>query len=245
MTERRARSTDVDPVKCVIVTPESAPLIMFGLAASDAVSNLLKARRIELETGVYAQESEQGDLTLTPGERRLDAKRIVALPVIDGPRIDGLPSDDNGFIPIDEHARVRGVSDVFAAGDGANFPIKQGGLATQQADAAAEHIAALAGAEIEPKPFRPVLRGMLLTGEESLHMQHEAAGGGPPGVASEDYLWWPPHKVAGRYLAAWLAQETPHDLDAPRRSLDIEIAMPHEWHKEPMALDPYGPPAVE
>ena len=32
-----------------------------------------------------------------------------------------------------------------------------------------------------------------------------AAGGGGEGVASPDYLWWPPHKVSGRYLAPWLA----------------------------------------
>jgi sulfide:quinone oxidoreductase len=245
MTERRARSPVDKSVTCVVVTPESAPLIMFGPAASYAVTTLLEARRIELETGVYAHESDQGELVLTPGGRRLDASRIVALPVIDGPAIAGLPTDDKGFIPIDEHARVRGVKDVYAAGDGTNFPIKQGGLATQQADAAAEHIASRAGAEVEPQPFRPVLRGKLLTGDASLHLRHEAAGGGASGVATEDYLWWPPHKVAGRYLAAWLAQKTPHELDAPQRPLDVEVALPYEWHKEPMALDPYGPLGVE
>jgi sulfide:quinone oxidoreductase len=44
------------------------------------------------------------------------------------------------------------------------FPLKQGGIATQQADVAAASIAAHAGADIEPHPFRPVLRGLLLTG---------------------------------------------------------------------------------
>ena len=56
-----------------------------------------------------------------------------------------------------------GVPDVYAAGDITAFPIKQGGLACQQADAAAEHIAARAGAALDPTPFTPVLRGMLLT----------------------------------------------------------------------------------
>lgn len=245
MTERRARSADHEAVACVVVTPESAPLIMFGSPASTAVTALLKARGIELETGVYARESEDGALVLTPGDRRLDATHILALPLIEGPGIAGLPTDDKGFIPIDEHARVRGTNDVYAAGDGTNFPIKQGGLATQQADAAAEHIASRAGAEIDPQPFRPVLRGKLLTGDESLQLRHDAAGGAGEGVASEDYLWWPPHKVAGRYLAAWLGQETPHELEPPRRPLDVEVAIPHEWHSEPMALDPYGPPSVD
>ena len=241
MTERRARSTDHEAVTCVVVTPESAPLVMFGTQASTAVAALLKARGIELEIGVYAHESEDGGLVLSPGDRRLDATRIVALPIIEGPGIAGLPTDEGGFIPIDEHARVRGTKDVYAAGDGTNFPIKQGGLATQQADAAAEHIAARTGADVEPQPFRPVLRGKLLTGEESLKLRHDLVGGAGEGVASDDYLWWPPHKVSGRYLAAWLAQEMPHEPEAPRRPLEIEVAMPHEWHKEPMALDPYGP----
>jgi sulfide:quinone oxidoreductase len=245
MTERRARSRGGEAVQCVVVTPESAPLIMFGVPASDAVAALLRVRHIEVDTGVYARESEQGELVLSPGGRRLDASRVVALPVIEGPRITGLPADDKGFIPIDEHARVCEAKDVYAAGDGTNFPIKQGGLATQQADAAAEHIAARAGAEVEPQPFRPVLRGKLLTGDASLQLRHDPVGGAGQGVASEDYLWWPPHKVAGRYLAAWLAQEVPHDLEPSRRPLDVEVAMPHEWHKDPMALDPYGPLGVD
>jgi sulfide:quinone oxidoreductase len=156
-----------------------------------------------------------------------------------------LPADDKGFMPIDEHARVRGAKDVYAAGDGTNFPIKQGGLATQQADAAAEHIAARAGAEVEPRPFRPVLRGKVLTGDESLHLRHDPAGGAGEGVATDDFLWWPPHKISGRYLAAWLAQEMPHEPEPPRRPLEVEVALPHEWHREPMALDPYGPLGVD
>src|SRR5439155_4102940 len=123
------------------------------------------------------------------------------LPVLDGPGIPGLPADERGFIPIDEHARARGTQDVYAAGDGTTFPIKQGGIATQEADAAAEHIAARFGAELEPQPFRPVLRGRLLTGDESPSMEAEIAAGGGEGVASPDCLWWPPQKVSGRYLA--------------------------------------------
>lgn len=94
---------------------------------------------------------------------------------------------------------------MYAAGDATNFPIKQGGLGAQQADAAAEHIAALVGAEVVPQPFHPVLRGKLLTGDESISLRHDVTGGTGEGEASADYLWWPPHKVAGRYLAAFLS----------------------------------------
>jgi len=240
MADRRAHDLAL-VVQCVVVTPESAPLVMFGAPASDAVSRLLEARKIEVQPGTYARESETGTIMLSPGGGELNAASVIALPVIEGRQIPGLPTDDKGFIPIDHHARVPGADDVYAAGDGTSFPIKQGGLATQQADAAAEHIAARAGAPMEARPFHPILRGKLLTGEASLHMRHDPSGGAGEGTASEDYLWWPPHKVSGRYLASWLAQSMPHEPEAPRPPLDVEVAMPHEWYKEPMGLDPYGP----
>ena len=76
-------------------------------------------------------------------------------------------------------ARSRGVGagDVWAAGDAIAFPIKQGGLAAQQADAAAEAIAAEAGADIAPQPFRPVLRGVLLTGRGRRWIRRDLDGG--------------------------------------------------------------------
>ena len=94
----------------------------------------------------------------------LEVDRVVALPRLRGARFDGLPQTLDGFIPIDAHGRVRGLDDVYAAGDITNFPVKQGGIATQLADAAAEAIARAAGADLRPEPFRPVLRGLLLTG---------------------------------------------------------------------------------
>jgi sulfide:quinone oxidoreductase len=219
---------------------------MFGTPASEAVAQLLSARGVGVHAGVHVHATDGKALVLTPGNRPLEADAVIALPLVDGPSIPGLPSDAKGFIPIDEHARVRGVEDVYAAGDGTTFPIKQGGIATQQADAAAEHIAARVGAALDPTPFRPVLRGQLLTGEDSLNLRGEIAGGRGEGAASADCLWWPPHKISGRYLAPWLAHETVHaDSEPPRRPLEIEVALPTEWHEQPMALDPYGPLGVD
>jgi sulfide:quinone oxidoreductase len=243
LSRRRAEELGLDHLELVIVTPESAPLIMFGQVASDAVAETLKARSISVRPGTWTREAEGDELILVPGDEALDAATVIALPMIEGPRVAGLPADDQGFIPIDDHARVKGVDDVYAAGDGTNFPIKQGGIGTQQADAAAEDIAARAGADVDPQPFRPVLRGKLLTGYESLNLRAEPTGGAGEGTASLDYLWWPPHKVGGRYLASWIANEaTRFDLEPPTHSLDVEVALPSEWHREPMALDPYGSP---
>jgi sulfide:quinone oxidoreductase len=211
---------------------------MFGSAASEAVAGVLRGRRIEVIPASYVHRADDDGLIMTPGDRPLVAGAVIALPAIDGPRLPGLPADEEGFIPIDDHARVAGVDGVYAAGDGTTFPIKQGGIGTQQADAAAEDIAARLGAEVDARPFHPVLRGQLITGVESLHLQHDVTGGHGEGRASPDYLWWPPHKVGGRYLAAWIAHERPQpELKPPGHPLDVEVAVPHEWHGTPMTLD--------
>ena len=99
-------------------------------------------------------------------------------------------------------ARVLGVPDVYAAGDITAFPIKQGGLACQQADAAAEHIAARAGAALDPTPFTPVLRGMLLTERWSRFLRRDVET--DHATVAGRALWWPPAKIAGRELAGYL-----------------------------------------
>jgi sulfide:quinone oxidoreductase len=141
---------------------------------------------------------------------------VVALPELVGPRISGLPHDEAGFIPVDDHGRVYGCTDVFAAGDVTAYPVKHGGLAAQQADAVAEVIAAQVGTVGLPEPFRPVLRGLLLTGDRPLYLRAELGPGGQrehrllpaPGTSSHGALWWPPGKVAGRYLTSFLATLT-------------------------------------
>ena len=196
---------------------------------------------IEARTGLRASEDESGAIMLEPGPERVEAGAVVALPELHGPRIEGLPSDSDGFIPIDEHARVYGVDDIYAAGDGTNFPIKHGGLGAEQADAAAEEVAARAGAAIEPAPFHPVIRGKLITGDETLSLQADIAGGGGEGMSSLDYLWWPPQKIAGRYLSAKLAGRTPEALGPPpEHGIEVEFSLDRDWHREPMGLDPLG-----
>jgi sulfide:quinone oxidoreductase len=234
LIRRRSEELRMGDLRMRLLTPEPAALSVFGTRASAAVAELFKGRRISIETGTTVVQDDQGELHVSPQGLPLEGGVVITLPIITGVEIPGLPSDPHGFIPIDEHGCVEGVPDVYAAGDGANFPVKQGGIATQQADAAAEHLAARLGAEIEPEPFKPVLRGQLLTGMESLNMRHGLTGGTGEGEASLDYLWWPPHKVAGRYLSAWLAHMgAGTDLEPPVVPLEVEVSLPREWHETP------------
>ena len=216
-------------VELALVTPEEAPLQLFGRAGSEAVRQLLEERGIALQTGSCPVELVDGELRLFP-EGTMAADRVVALPRLRGPRIDGLPQTVEGFLPVDAHAQVHGLADVFAAGDITSFPVKQGGIATQQADAAAEMIAANAGADLTPEPFRPVLRGLLLTGRRPRYLRHELTGGaGDVSEASAEPLWWPPAKIVGRYLAPFLGAfagvETQPEAPAAPGAVPVEVEL--------------------
>jgi sulfide:quinone oxidoreductase len=215
LTARDVHAMGIDDAQITIVTPEERPLALFGPEAEAATAELLDNAGVAIRCGARVEAVSNGSLWLRPGHGRLRAERVVALPLLEGRRVSGLPHDARGFLQIDEHARVRGIEDVFAAGDGTDFPVKQGGIGTQQADAAAEQIAARAGADVTPQPFRPVLRGWLLTGEARRYFANPIAGGGGTGATSLQPLWWPPTKIAGRHLGPWLASRAQPPLAAP------------------------------
>jgi sulfide:quinone oxidoreductase len=212
---------NVPEVTVTLVTPEREPLWLFGDAASVAMRELLAERDIGLRSGARAAHVTDDVLWLEKGQAVI-ADTVVSLPVLTGPRIAGLPSDEQGFLPTDVYGHVIGADRVFAAGDATSFPIKQGGLATQQADAAAATIGHELGAAVEAMPFTPVLRGLLLTGGAPLYLRAELDPEGRrikdvrhrrlTGDVSSRALWWPPGKVAGRYLAPYLSTARPVSL---------------------------------
>ena len=223
LTARHAVARDV-VAELILVTPEPRPLALFGDRASAAVADLLAVAGVEFSGASHVEVGEEG-IRLHPKGRSLRVERVVALPLVRGPELEGVPADpDSGFIPVDEHGRVEGLDDVYCAGDATNFPVKQGGLAAQQADAVAEQIAARIGAEVAPSPFRPVLRGMLFTGDVHHFM---LAGGRGAGRAARRPLWWPPTKIAGRYLAPYLMSASRAPCRGPRRrgSTDLELPL--------------------
>jgi len=212
MTAAEIERRDLD-METVLITPESAPLEAFGPVVGDRVGTLLADRGISRLRGV-AHSAGRTRLTLTSGEA-LRADRVVAVPRLVGRRVPGVPADWNGFVATDAHGRVREVPDVFAAGDMTQFRVKQGGLATQQADVIAAVLAARAGADVEISPVRHVLRTHLLVPEGSLYLRAELDGDGRPLPATEgaqissEALWWPPAKLFGRYLSPWMATHDP------------------------------------
>jgi len=214
--------------RVTLVTHEASPLELFGPEAERAIRPMLNACGVAIRCSCKATLVTPHELVLGGGASVL-AERVVTLPDVEGPHIHGLPADADGFLPTDSHGRVSGAPGVYAAGDATTFPLKQGGLATQQADAVAEHIAHGAGAPLTPRPFRPVLRGLLINQGAPVYLRSEPQRlSRPSSVAIEDHrtrrpapaaslasdqaLWWPPAKIAGRYLAPTLATARPRVL---------------------------------
>jgi sulfide:quinone oxidoreductase len=149
-------------VQTTIVTPETAPLERLGPRAVHAMSRELEEAGIAVAYGGHAsvERARSTTLVLEPSGRRLEVERVLALPILRGRRVAGVPADADGFVEIDEHCCVPESPGLWAVGDATAFPIKSGGFAAEQADVAAEHIAATAGAAVEPRTFDPSQPGL-------------------------------------------------------------------------------------
>jgi sulfide:quinone oxidoreductase len=172
-----AKSMSVD-LETTIVTPEPSPLAALGSRALELVSDELRRAGVDVVSASHTDVEQDHATTLVmhPSGRRLEVDRVLALPGLHGRPVAGIPADAEGFVEVDEHCRVRGLDGVWAAGDGTAFALKSGGFAAEQADVAAEDIAAAAGAAVERRSFDPDTREQL---------------GGLP---------------AGPFLKAWLAE---------------------------------------
>jgi sulfide:quinone oxidoreductase len=192
-----------DSVSICVVTSEDTPLGLFGPDASAAVQRTLARSRVDVRTGAAARSWNAGCLQLSDGST-IWADRAIALPVYRGPAVEGLPSDALGFIPAGKDARVPGAHGVWAVGDGTTNPVKQGGVACQQADVAVEQIVAALAGNPGADPGPPSLSGWMWDGRRGRVL--------PSGVPSpqegdaDPTPAWPVAKVGGRFLAPFLRE---------------------------------------
>jgi sulfide:quinone oxidoreductase len=207
MTAGRAYDMGI-ALQTTIVTPEDSPLAIFGSSASSTVAELLARATVETIGSAYAEVPSSREVVINPGDRRLEVDRVIALPELYGPAVRGIPLGENGFVRVDPHCRVPDVERIYAAGDATDFPIKQGGVGSQQADAAAQSIAALAGAPVTPERFDPTIHGMLLTnGKPQYLTAHITGGHGFSSEITDTPTSPPPSKIAAKYLAPYLAEQ--------------------------------------
>jgi len=159
-------------------TPEGRPLEHFGPEASALVAEALLGAGIGFHGGGRPFDPKSADF-------------VVSVPLVRGPQMDGVPATGlYGLIPVDDHGHVFGLPGAYAIGDATDYPVKQAAIACQQADAAAESVAARCGIDIVPAPFRPELRATLLTGTGAPLLLNGGQG---------------PAKLPGRHLGPYLA----------------------------------------
>lgn len=207
LTDAELTRAGVEDHELTVVTPEDAPLRLFGRAASDAVAALLEERGIEVIAETHPVRFQEGRLHVVP-EAGLDFDEVIGLPRLERRAVPGLITDSDGFVRVDDHCRVFNRERIYAAGDTTSFPVKQGGIAAQQADVAAEAIAAELGVPIEPSAFDPILRGVLWTGYEPLYLQGWLEGGhGESSTLSTEPPWeGGKDKIVARALTPFLAE---------------------------------------
>ena len=190
-----------------IVSPEPAPLAAFGDKPSRIVADLLAQRGVVFVGRAQGCQVRRGALVVGSGDV-IEADRVVAVPQLSGTRIIGVPTNPYGFVPTDADGRVVGLRHVYAAGDMTTFRVKQGGIATQQADRIAEVILTAGGAGIPPVRSARVLEARLLGGEHPLFLRAELD---ELGEATAATLARPApdasihSKVIARYLTPYLA----------------------------------------
>jgi sulfide:quinone oxidoreductase len=144
-------------VHTTIVQPEPPPLALLGDRALGAIEDELERAGISVVAAqqVSIEREHRTDLVLRPSGQRIETDRVLAMPMLRGHTISGIPTDEYRLIPIDAHCRVDSLDHVWAVGDCTSCPLKSGGLSAEQADVVAEDIAAIAGADVEPQSFDP------------------------------------------------------------------------------------------
>lgn len=197
------------PAEISLATPAKAPLELFGAQASRRVAGLLAEREVRFHGGFAPAYVRRDGALVLHFDGALQADRVVAVPQLRGPRISGVPGDWWSFAPTGPGGRIEGLEDVYAAGDMTSFPIKQGGLAAQQADEIAADIATAHGLDVPAPPAERVVRARLLGGANPLFLCVVLDRRGQPiessieredpGETQDDSA-----KVIGRYLTPYL-----------------------------------------
>src|SRR5690606_33831027 len=83
LAESEVSKYGFDDSRLIIVTPEEAPLLLFGVEASTRVIDLLATRKIEVNVGTTPVKFEAGRLSVAPGAA-IKADAVVSLPRLEG-----------------------------------------------------------------------------------------------------------------------------------------------------------------
>lgn len=206
-----ARGTRTNNPLISIFTPESEPLEIFGHEHSRSVRGLTDEHGIQLINGDSVASFDGRSFVSRSGENE-DADFVISMPRLSGRAPEGVPVNENGFIVVDDHMRAleggEPVPGLFAIGDVTEFRVKQGGLASSQADVATATIAADRGERELPPAFDRIAEATLLGGEHRLPLRARINDGECESLPAEE-LEGASKKIHSRLLSQRLDQIQP------------------------------------
>lgn len=131
-------------VEISIATYEDTFVQSFGPRVHDIVAAELAHRGIRTFTGHALERVEQHEAYFGNGVSIPFDLAVAFPPYVASTRFHNLPTDNHGFISTELTSRqVVGHPGVYAVGDASDYPVKQAFMAFLQADAAADHLAAM------------------------------------------------------------------------------------------------------
>ena len=108
------------------------------------------------------------------------ADYVVTLPLLRGPELAGVPTTPpDGFIAVDEHGQVKDSPTCTPPATGSTFRSSRVGSRRSRRMPWPSTSPPRMERASSPMPFRPVLRGMLFTGEAPLYMRSDVPGADP------------------------------------------------------------------
>jgi sulfide:quinone oxidoreductase len=207
MSAARAEQQTTQQIAIAIVTPESSPLEVMGAGNAETVMRLCHELGVVVRTGLSVNAYDGTTAVLSDGER-VAVDRLFAIPALKPTVPEGLPLDAAGFIPVDEHQLVVGTDNVYAVGDVTNFRVKQGGLASDEADAAIEAIEASLGTRESAEPFAGEIQAILLIADRRVAMKAKIGAEASETLVA-DQIEGPAQKIHSRLLSERLRDISP------------------------------------
>ena len=141
-------------VEIAFVTHEAAFAEACGPRMHEVVEHEFTERGIEGHAAERLIEVRAHEAIFADGRTQPFDVLVTIPPHAPGARYEGLPVDERGFLHVESETRqVRGHPEIYAPGDAGDFPLKDVFLALLQADAVADHLAAIVTSGRFSRPF--------------------------------------------------------------------------------------------
>lgn len=207
MCADRAERQSGQQIAVLIATPEAEPLDVFGAENSAAARQLCAELGVVVHTDTTVEAFDGTTAHLSDGTSHA-VDRVFAMPRLTGRAPAGIPTDDNGFIHVDANQLVEGTTNVYAVGDVTDFRVKQGGLASLQADAAICAIESELGDRQAPEPFVREIEAILIAASRRVAMRARIGEETSQSIAIEQPTG-PVQKIYSRLLSERLRAISP------------------------------------